>query len=287
VKDGLEAKGFIDHIVYLFKDPLFSDWYQSQQKLLSQLSFVDFMMRVSSCWLLKCWQQDLARKVCFIKQNKIAFSDFINALCCNNLLLKGSQFHLSPPQLCIQIESNILPELTAAFDHWKDNHESSDKESEKENDTPINPVATAAAGIVKAASYALKAEAKLQSFVDTLTKLNQKLVKDCNTCKCNAEDTARSLKCSGSSIGLSDASQHASYSRNAGTPNGHAQGIQPSSLSSSQPPKLTNHERKYLEMYNGCKKCQEFYMSGNHACKFPTGKGYVEHSMLMVNDAHK
>lgn len=29
-KDGLEAKSYVDHIVYSFEDPLFSDWYQSQ-----------------------------------------------------------------------------------------------------------------------------------------------------------------------------------------------------------------------------------------------------------------
>jgi hypothetical protein len=34
-KDGLNAKNFVNHIVYSFEDPLFSDWYQSQQELLS------------------------------------------------------------------------------------------------------------------------------------------------------------------------------------------------------------------------------------------------------------
>jgi hypothetical protein len=52
-KDGLNAKGFVDHIVYSFEDPLFSDWYQSQQELLSPLSFVDFMSKVRACWLPK------------------------------------------------------------------------------------------------------------------------------------------------------------------------------------------------------------------------------------------
>jgi hypothetical protein len=63
----------------------------------SPLSFVEFMAKVRLCWLPKWWQQDLARKVQSTKQNKTAFSDFIDALHCDNLLLKGSQFHLSPP----------------------------------------------------------------------------------------------------------------------------------------------------------------------------------------------
>jgi hypothetical protein len=177
-KDGLKKAGYMDHIIYSFEDPLFSDWYQSQQELLSVLSFADFMLKVQSCWLPKCWQQDLACKVRSMKQGKTAFCDFINSLCQDNLLLKGSQFHLSPLQLRTQIESNISPKLAAAFDRWKDNHESSDNDSEKENDTPTDTDAAAAAVLLKAAADALKAETKLQSFVDTLTKLDQKLSED-------------------------------------------------------------------------------------------------------------
>jgi hypothetical protein len=59
-KDGLEPKKFVDHIVYSFEDPLFSNWYQSQQDLLSTLSFTDFMTKVHTRWLPKHWQQELA-----------------------------------------------------------------------------------------------------------------------------------------------------------------------------------------------------------------------------------
>jgi hypothetical protein len=142
-----------------------------------------------------------------MKQGKTAFSEFVDSLHRDNLLLKGSQFHLSPSQLRTQIESNIAPELAATFDRWKDNHESSDDESEKENDALVEPLTAAAAELVKAASDALKAETKLQAFVDMLTKLDQKLIEDQNARKRDAEDAARSLKRSGSSVGLSDASR--------------------------------------------------------------------------------
>jgi hypothetical protein len=145
-KDGLNAANYVDHIVYSFKDPLFSNWYQSQQELLSVLSFADFMVKVHLCWLPKCWQQDLACKVWSTKQGKAAFCDFIDSLCQDNLLLKGSQFHLSPSQLHTQIESNISPELAATFNQWKDNHESSNDDSEKENDAPAD-INTAAAAM--------------------------------------------------------------------------------------------------------------------------------------------
>jgi hypothetical protein len=59
-KDGLDPKNFMDHIVYSFEDPLFSDWFQSQQDLLSPLSFLNFMSKVRARWLPKWWQQDLA-----------------------------------------------------------------------------------------------------------------------------------------------------------------------------------------------------------------------------------
>jgi hypothetical protein len=67
------------------------------------------------------------------------------------------------------------------FNWWKDNHKSSDDELEKENDAPVEPNAAVAVNLVKTASNALKAEAKLQLFVDTLTKLDQKLIEDHNT----------------------------------------------------------------------------------------------------------
>lgn len=52
-KDGLLAKTFVDHIVYSFEDPLFSDGYQSQQDILSTLSFAEFMTKVCERWLPK------------------------------------------------------------------------------------------------------------------------------------------------------------------------------------------------------------------------------------------
>jgi hypothetical protein len=177
-KDGLDAAGYVDHIIYSFEDSLFSNWYQSQQELLSVFSFADFMAKVHLRWLPKHWQQDLACKVRSTKQGKATFCNFIDSLCQDNLLLKGSQFHLSPSQLCTQIESNISPELAAAFDWWKDNHKSSNNDSEKENDAPADVDAAAAAILLKATTDTLKAEMKLQSFIDTLTKLDQKLSKD-------------------------------------------------------------------------------------------------------------
>lgn len=62
-KDGLDAKNFVEHIVYSFKDLLFLDWYQLQQELLSVLSFLDFMIKICAHWLPKQWQQELAQKV--------------------------------------------------------------------------------------------------------------------------------------------------------------------------------------------------------------------------------
>ncbi|KAF8233102.1 hypothetical protein L208DRAFT_1268777, partial [Tricholoma matsutake] len=155
------------------------------------------------------WQQELTCKVCSMKQGKTPFSEFINSLHHNNLLLKGLQFHLSPAQLHTQIESNISSELAAAFNLWKDNHKSSDDEAAPAENAapqantapPANAAVTAAAA---AATATLKSEERLQGFIDTLTKLDHKLVKDRNARKHDAEDAARSLKRSSSTVGLTD-----------------------------------------------------------------------------------
>lgn len=176
------------------------------------------MVKIHSHWLLKCWQQDLARKVCSMKQNKTPFSNFINSLHCDNLLLKGSQFYLSPVQLCTQIESNITAELTAAYNHWKDSHESSRDEAEP----PNNAVPQANAAVTAAAAM-LKAEERLQGFINTLTKLDQKLIKDQNTHKCNAEEAARSLKQSSFAVGLMDSARRAPFTRAQSGSSSHTQ----------------------------------------------------------------
>lgn len=129
----------------------------------------------------------------------------------------------------------------------------------------------------------LKAENRLQSFIDTLTKLDQKLVEDRTACKRDVEDAARSLKWLSSSVGLADSNRGAPFSRAQATSTSHII----TSSSTAHPHKLTDREHKYLETYNGCKKCCGFYMPDGHACEFPSGDGYVERSMTAVNDAHK
>ncbi|KAF8234091.1 hypothetical protein L208DRAFT_1128180, partial [Tricholoma matsutake] len=228
---------FVDHIVYSFEDPLFSDWYQSQQELLLVLSFMDFMIKVCLHWLPKCWQQELARKVRSTKQSETPFSDFIDSMCQDNLLLKNSQFHLSPTQLHTQIKSNISPELAAAFDQWKDNYESSDDETDENIDTVI----------------------------ELLTN-----------------EAERSLKWSSSTVRLADGTRRAPFScAQAANTSRNAM------LSSTAHPPKTDCKQKYLEAYNGCKKCGGFYMLDGHTCNFPSGDGYMERSMPTVNEACK
>jgi hypothetical protein len=160
---------------------------------------------------------------------------------------------------------------------------SSDDESDKENKTADD---ANAGTMTKTALDTLKAETKLQSFINTLTKLDQKLMEDRNARRRDAEEAARSLKRSGSAVSLSDAARRA--------PNTHAQTstssrtqMPPPSSFSLRPLKLTERERKYLETHNGCKKCRRFYLPDGHPCKFPVGDGYVEHTMVSVNEARK
>jgi hypothetical protein len=227
-------------------------------------------------------------RVHLTKQNKMPFSEFVDTLHHDNLLLKGSQYHLSPPQLRTQIKSNISPELASVFDRWKDNHESSDGESDKENEVLDGPEDDTTTSVTKASTTALKVEMKIQSFIDMLTKLDQKLIKDHNACRCDAEDAAHSLKCSSSTAGLSDSSRRPPHTRSQPTASASSCTQATSSLSSSScPPKLMDCERLYLENYSRCKKCHGFYLPDGHPCKFPTGDGYVKCTMAFMNEARK
>ena len=140
--------------------------------------------------------------------------------------------------------------------------------------------------IAKASTTTLKSEAKLQSFIDVLIKLDQKLIKDCNAHRHDAEDAAHSLKCSSSTVGLSDSSCCPPHACSQSTTTSHTQ-FTSSSSSLSCPPKLMDCEQLYLETHSGCKKCCRFYLPDGHPCKFPTGEGYVKCTMASVNEARK
>ncbi|KAF8240300.1 hypothetical protein L208DRAFT_1113073, partial [Tricholoma matsutake] len=107
-------------IAYAFEDPLFSDWFQTSQTYYEGLSFSEFMAKVRSHWLAAGWEKDLAHKVHNSKQGLISFCDFAMSICCDNLLLKNTRYHLSPAQLCTQIELNLSHKLLSAYDHYKE-----------------------------------------------------------------------------------------------------------------------------------------------------------------------
>jgi hypothetical protein len=86
--------------------------------------------------------------LCYTWLRKYPFCDFYTVIRCNNLLLKGTKHHLSPLQLCTQIEANLSPELLSAYDQYKEKHDS-DSDSDIGNQAPdtddgVNAVARGA-----------------------------------------------------------------------------------------------------------------------------------------------
>ncbi|KAF8235723.1 hypothetical protein L208DRAFT_1094587, partial [Tricholoma matsutake] len=106
-RENLNAKDYIAQIAYAFKDPLSSDWFQTSQEYYESLSFMEFMSRVRGCWLTPGWEKELAWKVQNLKQGAAPFHDFLTTIRRDNLLLKNTKHHLSPAQLCTQIEVNL------------------------------------------------------------------------------------------------------------------------------------------------------------------------------------
>ncbi|KAF8231617.1 hypothetical protein L208DRAFT_1276214 [Tricholoma matsutake] len=115
-RENLNAKDYVAQIAYAFKDPLFSDWFQTSQEYYKSLSFTEFVSRVRGCWLTLGWEKELAWKVQNLKQGASPFHNFSNTIQCDNLLLKNTKHHLSPVQLHMQIEANLSPELLSAYD---------------------------------------------------------------------------------------------------------------------------------------------------------------------------
>jgi hypothetical protein len=83
-----------------------------------------------------------------------------------------------------------------------------------------------------------------------LTRLDQWLIEDRNTWKQSTEEAEKILKRSSSSVGLDDSSRKAPFSQTESSTSRN-----PTSSYTACPPKLTDRERKYLKVYNRCKKC--------------------------------
>ncbi|KAF8218708.1 hypothetical protein L208DRAFT_995363, partial [Tricholoma matsutake] len=114
-RENLNAKDYVAQIAYAFKDLLFSDWFQTSQEYYKSLSFTEFMSRVRGRWLTPGWEKELAQKVQNLKQGASPFRDFLTTIRHDNLFLKNTKHHLSPVQLCMQIEANLSPELLSAY----------------------------------------------------------------------------------------------------------------------------------------------------------------------------
>lgn len=142
---------------------------------------------------------------------------------------------------------------------------------------------------------ARKAEHHLENFVQLLIRLDDKVHEESVSCQKEAEDAFRKLKCTGSSAALSDTTRRAPTVHLQQQPNSNSS--VPSSRTNStstiatnsqgRPPKLMEREHCYLAAHSGCKKCHNFYVTGNHTCKFPGWDGYVERTMSAVNHARQ
>lgn len=293
-RENLAKAEYVVHIAYTFEDPLFSDWFQMSQTYYEKLTFTEFMTKVCARWLVAGWEKDLARKVHNTKQGSTPFSDFSTSIRCDNLLLKNTKYHLSPAQLCNQIEANLSHKLLNMYDHFKEKNDS-DVESDNENTAPgtaavgaAAPGANDAATVAEAAAH--KVEHHLENFVQLLIRLDDKVHEESMSHQKEAEDAFCKPKHSGSNAGLSDSSWHApnvcaQQQSNSGssTTTSKANTTSNNATSQGRPPKLTEHEHHYLTAHSGCKKCRNFYVTSGHACEFPGRDGYMECTMNAVN----
>lgn len=156
------------------------------------------MAKVCTCWLAAGWEKELARKVHNTKQNSMAFCDFSTTIHCDNLLHKNTKYHLLPPQLHTQIGANLSHDLLNAYDQYKEKH-TSDSESDDENTAPGDGNVT-----TTAEATACKAEQDLESFVQLLIKLDDKVHEELASHQKEAKDVFCRLKWTGSNAGLSD-----------------------------------------------------------------------------------
>ncbi|KIO11021.1 hypothetical protein M404DRAFT_966898, partial [Pisolithus tinctorius Marx 270] len=111
VAEDVQVAKVVGHLL----DPRVQDWISNNGDRLTALSFSEFMDEVRTYWLPSDWAEAIQQKMLSSTQGNKAFHLWAVEVESLNVLLRGSEFHLTEDHLRFHLESHMHPDLTAEY----------------------------------------------------------------------------------------------------------------------------------------------------------------------------
>ncbi|KIO00253.1 hypothetical protein M404DRAFT_153059, partial [Pisolithus tinctorius Marx 270] len=111
IAEDVQVAKVVGHLL----DPRVQDWISNNGDQLTALTFAEFMDEVSTYWLPSDWAEAIQQKMLSSTQGNKAFHLWAVEVESLNVLLQGSEFHLTEDHLHFHLESHMHPDLTAEY----------------------------------------------------------------------------------------------------------------------------------------------------------------------------
>ncbi|KIO13808.1 hypothetical protein M404DRAFT_121464, partial [Pisolithus tinctorius Marx 270] len=111
VAEDVQVAKVVGHLL----DPHVQDWISNNGDRLTALTFAEFMDEVRTYWLPSDWAEAIQQKMLSSTQGNKAFHLWAVEVESLNVLLRGSEFHLTEDHLRFHLESHMHPDLTAEY----------------------------------------------------------------------------------------------------------------------------------------------------------------------------
>lgn len=102
----------VERIVWGIQDPQIQSWYITNQTRIDVMSFRRYIVELKRVWLPSDWERTTRAKVLSTQQGDKIFWEWAVELQGSNVLLQGTQSHLTEDAIQNQIEANCNPELS-------------------------------------------------------------------------------------------------------------------------------------------------------------------------------
>ncbi|KIO09532.1 hypothetical protein M404DRAFT_22030 [Pisolithus tinctorius Marx 270] len=119
VAEDVQVAKVVGHLL----DPHIQDWISNNGSRLTALTFSEFMEEVRTYWLPSDWAEAIQQKMLSSMQGNKAFHLWAVEVESLNVLLRGSEFHLTEDHLHFHLESHMHPDLTAEYHLTSSHHE--------------------------------------------------------------------------------------------------------------------------------------------------------------------
>jgi len=105
----------VGKVAWGMQDPWIQDWYLTNQEEIDVLSFKEYMAKVQKIWLPISWADTVCCKMLASNQGQHPFSEWAINVQSQNMLLRGTTWHLTDVNILYHLESHIKANLATDY----------------------------------------------------------------------------------------------------------------------------------------------------------------------------